>query len=227
VRDVIVVLAAALVVSFLLKQFLVQTFSIPSGSMEDTLAEGDRVLVSKLAPGPLAINRGDIVVFKDPGDWLDPLPKTHRGALGEALHAVLEGVGLASPDEDQFLIKRVIGTGGDLVECLLDASGTGSLSVNGVTLQEPYLATGALPCTEEMSVTVPQEALWVMGDHRDESSDSRRHRGGPLDGAVDVDLVVGVAKVRLAPLTDLGRFGLLRNPGATFADVGPPELTIP
>jgi signal peptidase I len=215
----VVVVVAALVVSFLLKQFLIQTFSIPSGSMEDTLKKGDRVLVSKLAPGPLSVHRGDVVVFKDPDHWLEPLPDPNRGMLGDVAHTVLEAVGLAPPDEDQFLIKRVIGLGGDQVECRLDSEGEGTLLVNGHAIDEPYLAEGALPCTEEMSITVPADAAWMMGDNRQGSMDSRYHRGGQLDGAVAMDLVVGVAKVRLPPLTNIGRFGLLRNPGATFADV--------
>jgi signal peptidase I len=223
-RDVAVVVVAALVVSFLLKQFLIQTFSIPSGSMENTLSEGDRVLVSKLAPGPLAIHRGDVVVFKDPGEWLSPLPDKNRSAFAKGLHDVLEAVGLAPPDDDQFLIKRIIAMGGDTVECVLPNAGeAGTLAVNGELLDEPYLAEGAVPCTETLSVTVPEGGLWVMGDNRQGSMDSRYHRSGPLDGAVDLDLVVGVAQVRLAPLTRLNQVGLLRNPGATFAEVPSPE----
>jgi signal peptidase I len=224
-RDIAVTVAVALVISFVLKQFLVQPFSIPSGSMQDTLEKGDRVLVSKLAPGPLQLHRGDVVVFKDPGEWLTPLPERHRPLIGQAWHGFLEAVGLAPPDEDQFLIKRIIGLGGDTVECQVPGGGgPGVLSVNGTVIDEPYLADGAVPCTEELLVTVPADALWVMGDNRQGSMDSRYHREGELDGAVDMDLVVGVATVRLAPLTRLTRLGLLRNPGATFAEVSPPKL---
>jgi signal peptidase I len=220
VRDLVIVVVAALALSFVLKQVLVQTFSIPSGSMAQTLEEGDRVLVSKLAPGPLDVHRGDIVVFKDPGEWLSPPPAAHRSVIGDAWHAFLQGVGLAPPDNDQFLIKRIIGMGGDSVECLVDGAGqAGELRVNGYALNEPYLAEGAMACTEPLSVTVPRGAIWVMGDNRQGSMDSRYHRGGELDGAVDMDLVVGVAKVRLAPLTKPSRLALLRNPGATFAGV--------
>jgi signal peptidase I len=225
IRDLLIVVVAALALSFLLKQVLVQTFSIPSGSMAQTLEEGDRVLVSKLAPGPLAVHRGDIVVFKDPGEWLSPPPAANRSIVGEVWHAFLQGVGLAPPDDDQFLIKRVIGMGGDTVECQVAGAGqAGALSVNGEVLSEPYLAEGAMPCTEQLSVTVPDGAVWVMGDNRQGSMDSRYHRGGESDGAVDMDLVVGVAKVRLAPFTKLSRLALLRNPGATFVDVPHPGL---
>jgi signal peptidase I len=215
---------AALAVSFILKQLLIQPFSIPSGSMEDTLEEGDRVLVSKLAPGPLDLHRGDIVVFKDPGGWLTPLPEPHRTGVGNAWHGFLEAVGLAPPDKDQFLIKRVIGLGGDTVECEVTGVGRpGVLSVNGTELTEPYLAEGTLPCTEKLTVTVPDNALWVMGDNRQGSMDSRYHRDGRLDGAVDLDLVVGVAKVLLPPMSEMSRFGVLRNPGTTFSEVLDPE----
>jgi signal peptidase I len=221
VRDIVVVVVAALAVSFLLKQLLIQTFSIPSTSMADTLDKDDRVVVSKLAPGPLDVHRGDIVVFKDPGDWLSPLPDANRSVLGSAIHGLAEMIGLAPPDDDQFLIKRVIALGGDLLECRVGDSGVGILSVNGTDLDEPYLAGGAIPCTEELRIRVADGALWVMGDNRQGSMDSRYHRGGPLDGAVDIDLVVGVAKLRLPPLSELGRLGILRNPGAVFADVPP------
>ena len=211
-KETAIVVVSALVLSMLIKTFLVQSFFIPTGSMEDTLAVGDRVLVSKLAPGPLDVHRGDVVVFRDPGGWLEPQapgPGGVRGALADALTFV----GLMPQDSGEHLIKRVIALPGDTVACC-DAQGR--VTVAGVPLDEPYLRPGVRPSEVEFSAVVPEGHLWVMGDNRANSQDSRFHLGDPGGGAIPLRNVVGVAQVTIWPLD---RATVLRNPGATFADV--------
>ncbi len=207
-------LVSALVLSLLVKTFLVQAFWIPSESMEDTLLVHDRILVSKLAPGPLQIHRGDVVVFKDPGGWLGGVdvepPAT--GAT-RVVNDVLTFIGLRPVDAGQHLVKRVIGLPGDHLVCLGASS---PVTVNGVAIDEPYLAPGADPCGMSFDVTVPADSLWVMGDNRDDSRDSRYHQDQPGLGAVPVANVVGVAFATVWPAD---RWKVLRNPGATFAQV--------
>ncbi len=211
-RETVIIVASALVLSIVIKTFLVQSFFIPTGSMESTLEVSDRVLVSKLAPGPLDLHRGDIVVFKDPGGWLGPAPEGPGGLRG-AVSDALTFVGLLPQDAGEHLIKRVIGLPGDTVEC---CDGQGRLIVNGVPIDEPYINDGARPSEIEFSVVVPEGSLWVMGDNRQNSRDSRYHQGDPGGGAIPLDNVVGVAFVTLWPLD---RATVLRNPGDTFAEV--------
>lgn len=211
-RETAIIVVSALLLSVLIKTFLVQSFFIPTGSMESTLEVNDRVLVSKLAPGPLDVHRGDIVVFKDPGGWLEPMGEGPGGWQG-AVSDTLTFVGLLPQDAGEHLIKRVIGLPGDTVECC-DAQGR--LTVNGVPIDEPYLNEGSRPSEIEFSVVVPEGSLWVMGDNRQNSRDSRYHQGDPGGGAIPLDNVVGVAFLTLWPLD---RATVLRNPGDTFADV--------
>ncbi len=212
-KETAVIVVSALVLSMLIKTFLVQSFYIPTGSMETTLAIDDRVLVSKLAPGPFDVHRGDIVVFKDPGGWLEPTNRANPGGLSGAVIDGLTFVGLLPQDSGEHLIKRVIGVPGDTVECC-DAQGR--VSVNGVPIDEPYLAPGARPSEIEFSVVVPEGSLWVMGDNRQNSRDSRYKQGNPGGGSIPIDNVVGVAFLTLWPLD---RATVLRNPGQTFAEV--------
>jgi signal peptidase I len=209
----VIIVVSALVLSMLIKTFLVQSFYIPSGSMEDTLEIGDRVLVSKLAPGPLDLHRGDVVVFKDPGGWLSPTAVVERTGWRGVVADTLTFVGLMPQDSGEHLIKRVIGLAGDTVACC-DAQGR--LTVNGIPLDEPYLAPGAEPSEMEFSVVVPEGRLWVMGDNRQNSQDSRYKQGDPGGGAIPRANVVGVAFVTLWPID---RWTVLHNPGATFAEV--------
>jgi len=212
-RETVVILASALILSLLIKTFLFQAFFIPSASMRDTLIEGDRVLVTKLAPGPLDVHRGDAVVFKDPGGWLPPVVEEDRSALSERVTSVLTYVGLLPQDSGEHLIKRIIGLPGDRVAS--DGAG-GPVTVNGVAISEPYLRGSSVPSEVQFDVVVPEGSLWVMGDNRQNSQDSRYHLGDPGGGSVPIDNVVGVAFVTVWPLD---RFTPLRNPGATFADV--------
>ncbi|MDY0812836.1 signal peptidase I [Kitasatospora purpeofusca] len=182
----------ALIVALVMKTFLVQVFVIPSGSMEQTILIGDRVLVDKFTPWFGAEpERGEVVVFKDPGGWLESRhgASTDGVLLGGAKQA-LTFVGLLPSDSEQDLIKRVIGVGGDTVECCDEQ---GRLLLNGKPLDEPYLASGNPPSRQPFKVKVPQGRLWVMGDHRDVSADSRFHMGNPGQGTIPVSGVLGRA----------------------------------
>ncbi len=209
ITEVVVVLSMALVLSLLIKTFLVQAFFIPSQSMENTLKMGDRVVVSKMTPGPFDLHHGDVIVFKDPGGWLDAVPPPDDGGLRKALRETLTFVGLLPQDSGEHLIKRVIGLPGDTVVC---CDATGRVSVNGVAIDEAYLFPGDTPSIQGFSTTVPQGHLWMMGDHRSVSQDSR-YNG---DGFVPVDNVVGKAFVLVWPF---GRFGGVDDGGQAFASV--------
>jgi len=136
-RDAVVIVLAALVVSFVMKTFLIRSFFIPTDSMDSTLIRDDRIIVSQLTPTPFALNRGDVVVFVDPGGWLS----IQRGVSEEdpiswVLNAATIFIGLSSPDDNEHLVKRVIGLPGDTIECCDDQ---GRMSINGVALEEPYV----------------------------------------------------------------------------------------
>jgi signal peptidase I len=204
-----------LVTSFALKTFVIQSFYIPSGSMETTLALDDRVIVTKLAPRVLSLHRGDIVVFHDPGGWGNQVIRQDepRGKVQAWFYGIGQALGFAPADSEEYLIKRLIGLPGDKVSC----AGAGApLTVNGVPLDETYVIEGADPSLEAFSITVPDDAVWVMGDNRPGSRDSRAHQDEPLKGAVAIKDVVGVAQLRTFPLS---RFGILSNPGSVFANV--------
>ncbi|MDQ1619375.1 MAG: signal peptidase [Actinomycetota bacterium] len=198
-RELPGIVITALVISVLIKTFLVQAFYIPSGSMENTLLVNDRVLVNKLADKPDEIHRGDIVVFRDPGGWLGSGEVQQRGGLVGAIRKGLVFVGLAPAVGEEDLIKRVIGVGGDRVRC---CDGTGHITVNGVRLNEPYLypSDRSQPSAEPFDVTVPPGKLWVMGDHRSVSQDSREHQQQPGKGFVPVSDVVGRAFTIVWPI---------------------------
>jgi signal peptidase I len=169
-RDILFILLAAVVISFLIKTFFIRSFYIPSASMENTLVVNDRVIVSLLTPGLTPLQRGDVVVFQDPGGWLGSEPQIVPPST--PLNDVLAFVGLAAPTDNNHLIKRVIGLPGDHVKC---CNALGKVTVNGVPLNEPYInlpagVTKSDPYT--FSVTVPKGDIWVMGDNRDESADS-------------------------------------------------------
>ncbi len=214
-RELPGIVITALVISVLIKTFLVQAFYIPSGSMENTLLVNDRVLVNKLADKPDEIHRGDVVVFRDPGGWLNgPGETASRGGVLGLVRDGLVFVGLAPAAGEEDLIKRVIGVAGDKVACCDDK---GRVTVNGVPLDEPYLFPGDDPSSETFGpFTVPKDSLWVMGDHRSVSEDSRAHRGQPDKGFVPVDDVIGRAFTIVWPLD---RTALLRGP-ETFDQPG-------
>lgn len=212
-RDVLIILLVAFVASFLLKTFLVRSFYIPSGSMENTLQVNDRILVNQLVPDLFDVERGDIVVFEDPGGWLYP---EANEATPSPLEQVLQTVGLAAETSHRYVVKRVIGIGGDRVQCC-DAEGR--VTVNGVPIDEPYIA---LPADEtkasgiDFDVTVPLNAVWVMGDNRYASKDSRYNQDQPGKGFVLDEEIVGRAFVLNWPFE---RISWLSTPDDVFTGV--------
>ncbi|MFJ4850806.1 MULTISPECIES: signal peptidase I [unclassified Streptomyces] len=191
-QELPILIVVALVLALGIKTFFVQAFSIPSRSMQNTLQVGDRVLVDKLTPWFGAQpERGEVVVFRDPGGWLDDRSAQRSAPAPNAVTKVLAFVGLMPSADEKDLIKRVIAVGGDTVTC---ESGK-PVEVNGKPLAEPYIYPGATPCDDFPvgTVKVPKDRLWVMGDHRDDSGDSRVHVQEPGGGFVPVDDVIGRA----------------------------------
>jgi signal peptidase I len=213
-KELPILVVIALVLALLIKTFLVQAFSIPSDSMQNTLQQGDRVLVDKLTPWfGSEPERGEVVVFHDPDNWLAGEPAANPNAL----QTVLSWIGLMPSAQEKDLIKRVIGVGGDTISC----SGTGPLTVNGKALNEPYVYPGNTPCTNDdqggqFTVKVPKGDIWVMGDHRQNSRDSRYNQSDKHHGMVPVKEVVGRAIVKAWPIN---RWGTLPIPD-TFDQAG-------
>ena len=219
-RDVVVIILIAVVVSFLVKTFLVRSFYIPSGSMEDTLLINDRILVDEITPRFGGYERGDIVVFQDPGGWLPPSTGAARAPIVEAGEWVLSLVGLAAPDSDDHLVKRIIGLPGDHVIC---CNAAGQITVNDVPIDESdYIevpSPDAAASGDPFDVVVPEGSLWVLGDNRYRSKDSRYNTGQPGKGFVPLDNVVGRAFVVTWPLD---RFGMLDFHHDVFSGVPSP-----
>ncbi|TFB96200.1 signal peptidase I [Cryobacterium adonitolivorans] len=200
IRDLLIIFVVALLISFLIKTFLVRSFYIPSGSMENTLLVDDRIIVNQLEPGLMPVSRGDVVVFRDPGGWLPAQPPIEQNPIVAALDWTMSVVGLSAPDSNDHLIKRVIGLPGDHVVC---CNTLGQMSVNDIPLSEPYalLPAGQSGVSKDaFDVVVPKNSLWVMGDNRYDSLDSRYHPNAPGKGFVPMDNVVGRALVISWPL---------------------------
>jgi len=249
ITEMVVLFAVALAIALLIKTFVVQPFYIPSASMENTLLIGDKVLVNKIVYRIRPISRGDIVVFNGAGSWLpptaaeapvshNPLTRLYDVTLGPFFRSVRELFGTAPGQTDY--IKRVIGIPGDHVAC---CNAQGEMTVNGVPLHEQsYLVPGANPSQGRFHIVVPPDRLWVMGDNRPESADSRLHDCAytytpptclPYDrgGTVPENKVIGRAfmivwppsRIRVLPIPStftqpgLGHAGAVRSDGQRSA----------
>jgi len=195
-REFPVLIISALVLSMIVKTFLVQFFYIPSGSMENTLQINDRVGVNKFGALFSDIKRGEVVVFRDPAEWL-ATPTDESTGIAKVVKEGLVFVGILPDPSKQYLIKRVIGVGGDTVRC---CNADGKIEVNGVAVTEPYIYAGDKPSDSDFTVTIPQGFIWVMGDHRGASADSRFHTDDPNKGMVPLDKVTGRALFVIWPI---------------------------
>ncbi|MFI7010580.1 signal peptidase I [Streptomyces sp. NPDC050145] len=216
IKEIPLLIGVALLIALVLKTFLVQAFVIPSGSMEQTIKIGDRVLVDKLTPWFGAkVQRGDVVVFKDPGKWLEQETGQKKDdPVGiKQIKTGLTWIGLLPSADERDLIKRVVAVGGDTVKCC-DAQGR--VTVNGTPLEErSYIHPGNAPSKFDFSVKVPEGRLFVMGDHRANSADSRYHLTEAFHGTVSEESVVGRARFIGWPI---GNWTTLEEP-ETFAGV--------
>ena len=206
--EIPLLLFVAIGISLVVKTFLVQAFYIPSGSMENTLQIGDRVSVNRI--GTLTgngIQRGDVVVFHDSAGWLGSEGTTKGSNAIHLFKTLLTDVGVLPDSSKKFLIKRVIGMPGDHVVCCTTKE---NLTVNGHELDESsYIYAGNKPSEVVFDVVVPSDRIWVMGDHRGNSEDSRFHRDDQNNGFVPVNEVVGRAFFLLWPFS---RTSVLKRP---------------
>jgi signal peptidase I len=206
-RELPVLVVVAVVLALLIKSFVIQAFYIPSASMQNTLEIGDRVLINKIVFHTRPIHRGDIIVFDGTGSW-DVATPTSSNIVSKAV-SELEGIVGISHDSNIY-IKRVIGVPGDHVVC---CNAKHQITVNGVPLSESsYLYPDNEPSAQSFNITVPPGRLWVMGDHRIVSYDSRGHMGDPGGGTIPESGVLGRAFVIIWPPS---RWGVLNIP-ATF-----------
>lgn len=205
-QETFLLLGLALVTSIVVKAFFLQMFFVPSASMRPELIEDDRILVEKISMWDGEVERGDVVVFQDPGGWLGATPEP------TGMQALLSLVGLY-PDGGH-LVKRVVAVGGDQVVC---CDQDGRLTVNGVALEEGgYLRVGIAPSQRQFEVVVPDNAVWVMGDNRSNSQDSRFHMQDAGEGSVPLENVVGKVWAIVWPTS---RFEVLETP-RTYDTVG-------
>ena len=198
-REFPILVIVALAVSLVIKTFLVQFFYIPTGSMENTLQINDRVAVNKVPFLSQSIHRGDVVVFRDPANWL---PEPYAQSQNSIIEKVKEGfvlVGILPNPAKQYLVKRVIGVAGDNI-----VAKDGVVTINGKTTSEPYIFAGNKPSEMDFNVTVPAGKVWVMGDHRGASADSRYHQDDVNNGFVPVSKITGRAFAVIWPVKNFG-----------------------
>ena len=194
-RELPILIALALIVSLLIKSFLVQFFFIPSGSMENTLQIKDRVAVNRIPFIGNNIERGDVIVFRDPAGWLPDASQQSGNRVMSAIRDGLVLVGVIPNPAKQYLVKRVIGVAGDQV-----IAKDSVLTINGEETYEPYIFAGNSPSDTDFNVTVPEGKVWVMGYHRGASGDSRVHQDDINNGMVPVDKITGKAVAIIWPL---------------------------
>jgi signal peptidase I len=198
-REFPILVIVALAVSLVIKSFLVQFFYIPSGSMENTLQINDRVAVNKIPFISKSIDRGDVVVFRDPSNWL---PEPYADNQNKVIAKIKEGlvlVGVLPNPAKQYLVKRVIGIAGDNV-----VGKDGIVTINGKETDEPYIFAGNKPSELDFNVTVPEGKIWVMGDHRGASADSRYHQDDVNNGFVPESKVTGRVVGIIWPIKNIG-----------------------
>ncbi|MSO26633.1 MAG: signal peptidase I [Candidatus Nanopelagicales bacterium] len=203
-------------VVLLLTTFGASPFSIPSGSMEDTLQVGDRVLVNKITYRLRPIERGDVVVFDGTDSFVEAGEIPKRDPITGALSSLGQSIGVVPPDSTDF-VKRVIGVAGDHVVC---CDGEGRITVNDAPLDEAsYTFPSDSPSDMNFDVIVSEGKLWLMGDHRSNSADSRYHLGDPGGGMVPQSRVVGRVMSVLWPLNRIQSIPIPE----TFAQVTAPS----
>ena len=197
VVEFVVIIVIALALATGIRTFIAQPFFVPSGSMEQTLQIDDRVIAAKITTAISGVKRGEIMVFKDPGDWLPPMEQNSEGWRSVVAKA-LTFVGLLPSDSGDDLVKRVIGIEGDQVAC---CNQTGQIVLNGVSLDESSYVTGP---TDQIlfDITVPKDSMFVMGDNRGNSADSRFHLD-QNNGAVPNEKAVGRVVAVVWPLSRL------------------------
>ena len=198
-REFPILVIVALAVSLVIKSFLVQFFYIPSGSMENTLQINDRVAVNKIPFISNSIERGDVVVFRDPANWL---PEPYADNQNKIIAKIKDGlvlVGVLPNPAKQYLVKRVIGIAGDNV-----VGKDGVVTINGKKTTEPYIFAGNKASELDFNITVPKGKIWVMGDHRGASADSRYHQDDVNNGFVPESKVTGRVLGIIWPVKNVG-----------------------
>ena len=198
-REFPILVIVALAVSLIIKTFLVQFFYIPSGSMENTLQINDRVAVNKLPFLSKSIDRGDVVVFRDPANWLPEQYSQNQNKVVAKIKDGLVLVGVLPNPAKQYLVKRVIGVAGDNV-----VGKDGVVTINGKATTEPYIFAGNKASELDFNITVPAGKVWVMGDHRGSSADSRYHQDDVNNGFVPLSKVTGQVFAVIWPFKNLG-----------------------
>ena len=196
-RELVTVVGMALILSILVRTFLVQAFYVPSASMEDTLQENDRIIVSKISTRITGIDRSNVIVFHDPGGWLgEGFPNPYDTPVGR----VLQAVGIVPSNSGNDLVKRVIGVANDKIEC---CDVQGQVTVNGVAIADSYIKDGVTTDQVTFSVLVPEGYVFVMGDNRGNSEDSRFHLD-KNNGMVPVEEIIGRVSMRIWPVSRIG-----------------------